>query len=738
MATIKDVAKLAGVSIGTVSNVINHINTVSIENAKKVNSAIKELGYSPRSTARDLKASNSKLISIIFPNITDEIYALSYSYLSDLLSAKGLETELHITHDILVNEKEILKSAVSHKPIAIIIATCQPHNEKLFQSIMSQGINLIFYNRNTEFRASYIGFDNKKCVKKIVDHYLSKSISNICLLCGPDQFSTEHECIEGYKESFTEHSIHVDPNNIQSIDYTLPSAYRSCSKLLSNTPAPDVIISTSSVITNGLLKALQLSVSGSGPQLEIFVNTELNSLPSTCHFAVRPIFEACKTIADALLKDMNNAPFYDFRDIRLKYQSYNMLDNMKQMPNAAYIRILALKGDISESMISLIPYAEKILNTKILLDAVKYEDLYQNILNHKDDDYYDIYTFDLPWLHDLSENHYLKDISSYITDDVFSEVAFEPSIFDTFSKHKGKIFALPFMHTNQLLFYRKDLFDDYQNKLLFKKMYHADLAAPKTWSEFNAIASFFTQKYNENSQTLYGTTLSGQFSSAVYVEYLTRLWASQDSIFDSEGMPMFDTPNAVNALENYMQSYQYAAPNSIDNWWYEQVNTFASGSAAMMIMYSSHVAPIVDSRTSKVLGKVGYAPVPGKKHTLGGWSVGINENSKNEETVLAYLKMLCSREMAIPLTLQGCFSANSITFTSNIISDLYPWISYGLQLLPESRSRELPERYQHLQYKQIEMIVAKYVRKCILENADPHEMLKQANSEIKDYFNQKG
>ena len=77
MSTQKDIAKIAGVSTFTVSQVINKKGFVSKELAKRVNDAIKELNYTPNLIARSLKVRKSKIIGFIFPS-TDNIFFLEF------------------------------------------------------------------------------------------------------------------------------------------------------------------------------------------------------------------------------------------------------------------------------------------------------------------------------------------------------------------------------------------------------------------------------------------------------------------------------------------------------------------------------------------------------------------------------------------------------------------------------------------------------------------------------------
>ena len=98
MPTIKDVARYAGVSHGTVSNVLKGISSVSLENVRKVEEAIRELGYTPDASARNLKSDVSNIIGIVLPNITDSFFSQLYSSLNQVLRGQGYETLLYITN----------------------------------------------------------------------------------------------------------------------------------------------------------------------------------------------------------------------------------------------------------------------------------------------------------------------------------------------------------------------------------------------------------------------------------------------------------------------------------------------------------------------------------------------------------------------------------------------------------------------------------------------------------------
>lgn len=128
MVTIKEVAKRAGVSHGTVSNVINNSGKVSSEKIMKVEKAMKELGYQPNVVARSLKEERSKKIALILPNLYSKEFLILYENLNRYAAKDGYSVELFITDEIVAKERELLTDAQMKKAEAAVIVTCQTWN----------------------------------------------------------------------------------------------------------------------------------------------------------------------------------------------------------------------------------------------------------------------------------------------------------------------------------------------------------------------------------------------------------------------------------------------------------------------------------------------------------------------------------------------------------------------------------------------------------------------------------
>ena len=120
--TMRDVAKLAGVTQPTVSYVINNTAHISDEVRNRVLRAIEELNYTPNYFARALKTSRSNLVGIVIPDIFNEYYAEIISELERLFRLQGFSVVIHSTNYMASAEETTLKSLVEYSVEAIVVA----------------------------------------------------------------------------------------------------------------------------------------------------------------------------------------------------------------------------------------------------------------------------------------------------------------------------------------------------------------------------------------------------------------------------------------------------------------------------------------------------------------------------------------------------------------------------------------------------------------------------------------
>lgn len=206
--TIKDVAKLAEVSISTVSRVINESKPVSPEARRKVLHAIEELGYEPNEVARSLVTKKSNLIGVIVDDIGSYyvsqivrgIEEIGRMYNYDILlssSYKSKETELKFL--------QLLKK----KQVEGIIVVSEILNEELIEQLNKSKIEYMYFNKYHKIPGvSTIELDNKNSIKEMTKHLISQGHEKILYVSqNNSELTNEKIKTVGYKEIISEYKF---------------------------------------------------------------------------------------------------------------------------------------------------------------------------------------------------------------------------------------------------------------------------------------------------------------------------------------------------------------------------------------------------------------------------------------------------------------------------------------------------------------------------------------------------
>ena len=132
MPTIKDIAQLAGVSHGTVSNVLNKRGNVSIEKINLVENAARALGYKRNAQAQQLRKGRNKFVGVIIPDFNQKTYLDLFTSLDHCLRKYGYSTNLYLTQNIPHYEEIILEQVLALNPDTIVVVSSLLKNNGFF------------------------------------------------------------------------------------------------------------------------------------------------------------------------------------------------------------------------------------------------------------------------------------------------------------------------------------------------------------------------------------------------------------------------------------------------------------------------------------------------------------------------------------------------------------------------------------------------------------------------------
>lgn len=235
---------------------------------------------------------------------------------------------------------------------------------------------------------------------------------------------------------------------------------------------------------------------------------------------------------------------------------------------------------------------------------------------------FDVVTFYPAYIGDFAGNGYLEPLDDYIKKD--PAAVWNPNMDDVlppfrelYNKWAGKTYALTVDGDAHILIYRKDLFENAAEQAAFKAKYNKDLKAPETWDDWLQIGEFFTRKKGDNlagqalDRDFYGSADFGKrgFSFAWFVDR----WAGYgQTYFDASMKPQINTPEAVKALQNMVDSLKNSPPDMRGYGYDELRDAFLNGNVAMVVQWTDVPKKGEDPAQSKVAGKIGIGRVPGQ------------------------------------------------------------------------------------------------------------------------------
>ncbi|WP_198671147.1 ABC transporter substrate-binding protein [Oceanibium sediminis] len=244
---------------------------------------------------------------------------------------------------------------------------------------------------------------------------------------------------------------------------------------------------------------------------------------------------------------------------------------------------------------------------------------------------YDVIIIDNPWTEEFANAGYLEPLDDYIAaTEGYDYEDFVPSL-AAISSVGGSIYGVPYYNYALGLIVRQDIFDE------------KGLEIPTTIQDYmSTVASLTTDDF-------YGAAMQPQKGYKVMEEWKNWLYANGGELFDENGNVIINNPAAVTALEQYIETFNAAAPPNSANWGFDEaLRAVSSGKAATMLSYN-WMLPALNAEggmAGDLAGNFTLHEVPGGKAVLGLWSWGITANSENKDDAWKFVSWISSPEVA--------------------------------------------------------------------------------------------
>ncbi|WP_339265966.1 LacI family DNA-binding transcriptional regulator [Paenibacillus sp. FSL R5-0470] len=215
MMTIKDVAKIAGVSVATVSRVLNESGYVNIDTRKKVEAAIKEMNYTPNEVARSLYKRKSKLIGLLLPDITNPFFPQLARGIEDRMQEHGYRIIFGNSDENEEKELDYIQTFIQNNVIGMISSTNFPEKD-IYSNLK---IPVVFLDRTSNDSPSVYA-DGRKGGRLAAQEIIARGSTKITVMQGPSHIKPAQDRFQGAIEVLDEMGITYQVIQTSSFSHT--------------------------------------------------------------------------------------------------------------------------------------------------------------------------------------------------------------------------------------------------------------------------------------------------------------------------------------------------------------------------------------------------------------------------------------------------------------------------------------------------------------------------------------
>ena len=731
MATIKDVAAQAGVSIATVSNYINGKKPVSKETEGRIRQAVEELQYEQNLAARNLRSRQFREVGVILPNLNDPYYVQMFQGIESALNENGYFVNITFSYDSPVEELKCCQALLRKQICGLILVSCRPDSwQYYYDNFTAKGRPLVMIDRQIKgLDANFVCLNNAEMIEQITDTLLIDGYRQMFLFTGPHTFSCEQACIRGFSAAYERHGLAPKPEQMVQCGISKEDAFRHTLQMMSNS-RPECILTSSGLMATGIMEGLRLLGYGDDDVPVITLGEEHWNLFTQSHAFMstsRPAIKVGDTAAGLLLKQLTSS--LDDTERVILQDALGSVPVVPEMtePNSEErppLRLLLLDNPTVHTFRGLVRNFELETGIKTEVTLLPHREMLRTLLQSSGE--YDVIMFDIPWLTNLCDQEVLADITVPLND--LDTGRFFPGCLQHFGAYRGRYYGIPFMYAPQMLYYRKDLFDDVHLQRDFAKRYDTTLRPPLTLKEYNAVAEFFT---NQTDAVPYGISVAAAYNECLAPEIYFRLQAFGSHICDAGGKVDFDNLQTLKAYINLKRALAFAKPDYLRTTDISAADDFCRGETAMLITYPVFLEGESDLRKNN---HIGCSLIPGRVPLLGGWSLGISRETARKEDGFRFLAWCCSEQISNYFTIMGGQTAITATYTNDELVKLNPWLPLYYRAYSYSQPLPVPilEDGRTASAEQVDAVLCRWAYEMMRRDMEVQDVIQFTHRDLQE------
>ena len=256
---MEDIAKLAGVSLATVSRTIHQPEKVRPETRLRVRGVMEKHHYIYNAAAADLSRQRTNVIGLLIPTTRSPVFAGSVFAVQEHCQNHGYSVILGNSQYNARLEERLLQQFQERRAAGVILTGFTLGHEKLILNLIEARVpTVVIWEELDDPRINYVGFDNRQTAYMMTEHLIRLGHRNIGLIIGPySKISRVQKRWFGYQAAMADYGLSIDPRTIVETEPTLKNGEWAMKRLLETVDPPTAVFAASDVLAIGAIKAVK-------------------------------------------------------------------------------------------------------------------------------------------------------------------------------------------------------------------------------------------------------------------------------------------------------------------------------------------------------------------------------------------------------------------------------------------------------------------------------------------------
>ncbi|WP_159796935.1 LacI family DNA-binding transcriptional regulator [Puerhibacterium puerhi] len=257
MATMGDVARAAGVSVSTVSHVLNGTRVVAPDTRARVEAAVAGLAYRRNGLARSLARRETRTVGVAVSALTNPYFGPLVSALNGELERRGYTVLVGDTGDEPAHEAAVVERMLDQRVAGLLLAPTAAAGGGVVPQVQAQGVPVVLVDRHTDAACDQVVPLNREPVEHLVEHLADRRHTRVAAVAGLPGLDTTAERLEGYRAVVARRGLDYDPALVLPGRSRADDAQRAVARAFAGPDRPTAVVVLNNAMTIGTLRALR-------------------------------------------------------------------------------------------------------------------------------------------------------------------------------------------------------------------------------------------------------------------------------------------------------------------------------------------------------------------------------------------------------------------------------------------------------------------------------------------------